>query len=110
MWVLEVGHSLEVLLPHGILLIVDREERDQHVGGGGEAALTQYSESRVCHLLDGVVKLTAADGSLPQRRRVQGYLHPDLAHVQTMGLNGMAMGEGNIPIVAEANKCISQHT
>jgi hypothetical protein len=27
-----------------------------------------------------------------------------------MGLNGMAMVEGNIPIIAEADKCISQHT
>jgi hypothetical protein len=64
-WALEVGHSLEVLLPHGVLLILDWEECDRHLGGGGEAALTQIRESHVCHLLDGVVNLIADDGSYP---------------------------------------------
>jgi hypothetical protein len=40
-WALEVGHGLEALLPHMVLLIMDREERERHVGGGGEAVLTQ---------------------------------------------------------------------
>jgi hypothetical protein len=35
-----VAHGLEVLLPLELLLIVDREESDRHVGGGNEAALT----------------------------------------------------------------------
>jgi hypothetical protein len=44
-WALEVGHGREALLPLRILLIVDREERDRHDGGGSEAALTQGAES-----------------------------------------------------------------
>jgi hypothetical protein len=38
---LEVGHGLRVLLPHGVLLILDLEEQNWHVDSGGEAALTQ---------------------------------------------------------------------
>jgi hypothetical protein len=37
---LGVGHNLKTLLPHMILLVMDRKERDWHHGGVGEAALT----------------------------------------------------------------------
>jgi hypothetical protein len=68
------------------LLITGRKEPDRHVGGGSEAMLTQRSESHVHHFHDGVINLLADDGSCPQCRGVEGYLHPDLAHVQAMRL------------------------
>jgi hypothetical protein len=37
---LGVGHSLKALLPHGILLVANRKERDRHRGGVGEVGLT----------------------------------------------------------------------
>jgi hypothetical protein len=40
-WASEVTHDLKVLLPLALILIMDLEERDWCVGGGGEAALTQ---------------------------------------------------------------------
>jgi hypothetical protein len=89
-WALEVGQSLEALHPHGVLLIVDREERNRHVCDHGEAALTQRRENYVRHLLDGVVKLTSDDDSCPWHRGVKGYLHPDLAHVQAMDIGESA--------------------
>jgi hypothetical protein len=36
-----VTHGLEVLLPLGLILIPDREECNQRVGGGSEATLEQ---------------------------------------------------------------------
>jgi hypothetical protein len=41
---LGVGHSLKTLLPRGILLVMNRKERDSHRGGVGEVALTQGGE------------------------------------------------------------------
>jgi hypothetical protein len=58
---LDVGHGLKALLPHRIFLNLNREQRDQHRGGSGEATLTQSGEWDVCHLLDGGVRLTADD-------------------------------------------------
>jgi hypothetical protein len=74
-----------------------------------EAVLTEGGESGVCLPLDGIVKLAANDVSHPWHHGVQGYLHPDLTNVLTMGLKWMAVVEGNIPVVAEADKCIPQH-
>jgi hypothetical protein len=37
---LGVRHGLKMLLPHGILLVSNQEERDWHRSGVGEAALT----------------------------------------------------------------------
>jgi hypothetical protein len=37
---LRVGHGHKALLPHGVLLIMNQEERGRHLSGGGEAALT----------------------------------------------------------------------
>jgi hypothetical protein len=44
-WAGEVTHGLMALLPLRLILIPNREERDRRVSGGGEAALTQGSES-----------------------------------------------------------------
>jgi hypothetical protein len=49
---LRVGHDLKTLLPHMILLVTNRKERDWHRGGIGEAALTQGGECNVCRLHD----------------------------------------------------------
>jgi hypothetical protein len=40
-WAGEVTHGLEVLLPLGLILIQNWEERIRCVGDGGEATLTQ---------------------------------------------------------------------
>jgi hypothetical protein len=105
-WALEVAHGLEALLPLGILLVVDRNKRGRHVDGGGEAVLTQRSEDHVCHLLDGVVNLSTGDDSRSRHHGVEGYLHPNLTHIQAMGLKGAAMIEGDRLIVVEAEECI----
>jgi hypothetical protein len=65
------GHK--ALLPHGVLLIVDREERARHLGGGGKVALTHGGEDDECCLLDGAIKLTADNGPHPHVCGVKGY-------------------------------------
>jgi hypothetical protein len=109
-WALKVRHGLEVLLPLRVLLIVDQEERDQHRGGGGKIALTQGGVSYVCHLVDGIIKLTVDNKSHPQHHGVKGYLHPDLIDVQAMGLKQTAMVQGGRPVIAEADECIPKHS
>jgi hypothetical protein len=34
---LGVGHNHKVLLPHGVLLIMNQEDHDRHLSSGGEA-------------------------------------------------------------------------
>jgi hypothetical protein len=70
---LGVGHGHKVLLPYGVPLITNQEERNWHLRGSGEVALTQGGEGDMCHLLNGVVELTADDGSHPWLHRVEGY-------------------------------------
>jgi hypothetical protein len=105
-WAGEVTHGLVALLPLGLMLVQNWKERDQRVGGGGEAALTHQSGSHVRHLLDGVVDLAPNDGSLPQRHGAEGYLHPDLTHIQAMSLKGTTTVEGDRPVFAESDECI----
>jgi hypothetical protein len=62
---LEVGHGLKVLLPYGIPLITNREERDLHLLSSSEVALTQGGECDLHRLLDDVVKLGADDNPHP---------------------------------------------
>jgi hypothetical protein len=62
---LEVRHGLKALLPHGVFLILNREKRDRHRCGSGEATLTQQGECDVGCLLDGSVGLNADDGPRP---------------------------------------------
>jgi hypothetical protein len=55
-WAGEVTHGLKALLPLGLILITDREERDRCIGSGGMTALgTMQREPRApssqrCHL------------------------------------------------------------
>jgi hypothetical protein len=58
---LEVGHSLKVLLPYGVLLILNQEKRDRQCCSGGDAVLAQGGERDVCYLLNASVGLTVHD-------------------------------------------------
>jgi hypothetical protein len=103
-WTGEVAHDLEELLPLGLLLITDQEERNRHVSDVSEAMLTKCGEGDVRHLLNSVINLAPHDGSLPWHRGVNGYLHLDITNVQAVGLKGMAVVDGNQPVVAELDK------
>jgi hypothetical protein len=102
-WAGEVTHGLVALVPLRFILILNWEECNQCVGGGGEAALKQESESHVCHLLDGVIHLIANDGSPPCCRGVKGYIHLDLTHLQAVGMKGTAAVDRDQPVVVESN-------
>jgi hypothetical protein len=58
---LEVGHGLKTLLPHGVLLISNREKRDRQCCSSGEVVLAQGGESHVRHQLNTDVGLAADD-------------------------------------------------
>jgi hypothetical protein len=107
---LEVIHGLKALLPHGVLLIMNKEKRDRHLSCSDEVAVTQGGEGDVCHLLDGGVKLAVDDDPYPWVHGVEGYRHVDLAHVQAMGLRQTTTIEGNIPVVAETDECFPKHS
>jgi hypothetical protein len=107
---LEVGHSLKALLPHGILLVVDRKERDWHRGDIGEAGLTQGGECDLCRLLDGLIQLDPDDSCHPQLHRVEGYHHVDLALVLAMGHRHAAAVDRSVPYVAKLAECVVQHS
>jgi hypothetical protein len=59
---LDIGHSLKALLPHGVLLILNREKRDRQCCSSSEVVPTQGGESDVCHHLNAGVGLAAGDG------------------------------------------------
>jgi hypothetical protein len=103
-WAVEVTHNLLALSPLGVLLIKDREERYRRVSGGGEAMLTKCGEGDVHHLHNGIVNLVPDDGSFQWCCGVKGYIHPDLAHIQAMGLKGMIAVVGDRPVVAELDE------
>jgi hypothetical protein len=107
---LGVGHGLKTLLPHGILQIMNQEERDWHCGGVGEVALTQGGECDLCRLLDGLIQLDADDGCHPRLHRVEGYHHTDLTLVVAMGHRYATAVNRNVPIVAELEECVVQYS
>jgi hypothetical protein len=75
------------------------------------ARLRSHREVRATHhLLDGIIDLAANDGSLPQHRWVKGYLHPDLTHIQDVGLKGTVEIEGYRSVIAKADECIPEHS
>jgi hypothetical protein len=82
---LEVGHSLKMLLPYGVLLIPNQEKRDRQCCSNDKAVLAQGGESDVRHQLNAGVGLTADDGPRPRLRGVKGYHHADLALVHAVG-------------------------
>jgi hypothetical protein len=67
-----VGHVLKTLPPHGLLLLVDREQHDRHRGRVVEAALTQGGEGDMCFLLDHLVQLNTDDSHSPWLYRAEG--------------------------------------
>jgi hypothetical protein len=107
---LRVGHSLKALLPHGILLVADRKERNWHRGGVGEAGLTQGGECDLCRLLDGLIQLDPDDSCHPRLHRVEGYYHVDLALVLAIGHRHAATVDRSVPFVAKLAECVVQHS
>jgi hypothetical protein len=81
---LEVEHSLKMLLPYGVLLILNQEKRDRQCCSSGEAVLTQGGESDVRQKLNAGVRFTADDGPRPRLCGVEGYRHADLALAHAM--------------------------
>jgi hypothetical protein len=59
---LEVRHGRKMLLPYGILLILDREKRNRQCNGSGETVLTWRGESDVHHHLNAGARLATDDG------------------------------------------------
>jgi hypothetical protein len=55
---LKVGHGLKALLPYGVLLIPNQEQRDRKCCYSSEAVLAQGGESDLCYHLDAGVGLT----------------------------------------------------
>jgi hypothetical protein len=107
---LRAGHGLKALLPHGILLVADRKERDWHRGGVGEAGLTQGGECNLCRLFDGLIQLDPDYSCHPRLHRVEGYHHVDLALVLAMGHRHAAAVDRSVPVVAELAECVVQHS
>jgi hypothetical protein len=106
---LGVGHGLKALLPHMILLVADRKERDWYRGGVGEAGLTQGGECDLCRLLDGLIQLDPNDSCHTRLHRV-GYHYVDLTLVLAMGHRHAAMVDRSVPVVAELAECVVQHS
>jgi hypothetical protein len=103
---LEVRHGLKVLLPYGVLLILNQEKRDRQCYNSGEAVLTQGGESDVCHHLNVGVGL-AADGELrPWLRGVEWYRHIDLTPVQSVGHGQPTTVDRSIPVVANTDEYV----
>jgi hypothetical protein len=107
---LKVGHGRKALLPYGVLLIPNQEKRDRQCGGSCEAVHTQGGESDVCHHLNAGVGLAANGGPHPRLRRVEGYRHANLAHVQVVDPGQSAMVDRSVPVVAKTDECIVIHS
>jgi hypothetical protein len=107
---LRVGHGLKALLPHMILLVMDRKERDWHRDGVGETGLTQGGECDLCRLLNGLIQLDPDDSCHPRLRRVEGYHHVELALVLAMDHRHAAVVDRSVPVVAELAECVVQYS
>jgi hypothetical protein len=107
---LGVGHDLKALLPHRILLVMDRKEHDWHHDGVGEAGVTQGGECDLCRLLDGLIQLDPIDSCHPRLHRVEGYHHVNLALVLAMGHRHAAAVDRSVFVVAELVECIVHHS
>jgi hypothetical protein len=103
---LDVGHSLKMLLPYGVLLILNWEKHDRQCYSSGEAVHTQGGESDVRHQLNASVELAADDGPRPWLRGVEGYRHTDLALVHAVGHGQSATVDRSVPVVAKMDECI----
>jgi hypothetical protein len=104
-----VGHDLKTLLPHGILLLMNREECDRHRDSVVEAALIEGGEGDVCCMLDSLIQLDADNSCSPWLYQAEGYHHANLTPVLTMGHRHVTTVNRNVPVVAEVDECIIQH-
>jgi hypothetical protein len=103
---LEVGHGLKLLLPYGVLLIQNQEQRDRQCYSSGEVVLAQAGECDVCHQLNAGVRLVADDEPRPRLRGVKGYHHADFALAHAMGRGQSAMIDQSVPVVAKTDECV----
>jgi hypothetical protein len=95
---------LKMLLPYGVLLILNREKRDRQCYSSGEVVLAQGGESDARHQLNARVGLTADDEPRPWLHGVEGYHHADLTLAHAMGLGQSATVDRSIPIVAKTDE------
>jgi hypothetical protein len=95
-----------MLLPYGILLILNQKKRDRQCCSSGEVVLAQGDESDVRHQLNAGVGLTADDRPRPWLHGVEGYRHADLALVNSMGRGQSATVDRSVPVVAKTYECI----
>jgi hypothetical protein len=103
---LDVGHSLKMLLPYEVLMILNQEKRDRQCCSSGEVVHAQGGESHVRHQLNAGVKLAADDGPRPRLCGVEGYHHIDLALVLAMGRGQSATVDRSVPVVAKTDECV----
>jgi hypothetical protein len=103
---LEVRHGLKVLLPYGVLLILNWEKRDRQHCSSGEAVLAQGGERNVRHQLNVGVGLAVDDGPQSRLHWVEGYHHADLTPIQAVGHGQPAMVDRSVSIVAKMDECI----
>jgi hypothetical protein len=102
---LEVGHGRKTLLPYGVLLILDRKERNRQCGGSGEAVLTQRGEGDVRHHLNAVsgsLSMTEPDHGLAGSK---GYHHANLTLVQVVDPRQSTAVDWSVPVVAKTDVC-----
>jgi hypothetical protein len=59
---LEVGHGLKMLLPYGVLLILNQKKHDRQCSSSSEAVLAQGGESDVRYQFNADVGLAVDDG------------------------------------------------
>jgi hypothetical protein len=95
-----------MLLPYGVLLILNWKKCDRQCCGSREVVLAQGGESDVCHQLNTGVELAADDGARPWFRGAEGYHHADLSLVQAVGRGQSATVDWSIPVVAKPDECV----
>jgi hypothetical protein len=103
---LEVGYGLQVLLPYGVLLILNQEKRDRQCCCSGEAVLAQGGEGNVRHPLNAGVGLAINDGPRPRLHGVEGYHHADHTTIQATGHRQLATVDRSVPVIAKMDECV----
>jgi hypothetical protein len=95
-----------MLLPYGVLLILNQEKRDRQRCSSGEVVLAQGGESDVSLQLNAGVGLAVDDGPRSWLRGVEGYRHVDLALAHAMGRGQSATVDWSVPVVAKTDECV----
>jgi hypothetical protein len=95
-----------MLLPYGVLQILNQVKHYWQCGSSGEVVLAQGGESDVRLQLNASVGLTTDDGPRLRLRGVEGYRHTDLTLVHAMGYGQSATVDRSIPVVAKMDECI----